>query len=157
MTESPVNRAENWMAFWRLHYHLVWSTYGREPLIDSIRERIVHPCVYGKAKELGLLIHAIGGVADHVHVVASIPPRLNVAECVGKLKGASSRRVNRELGGAAFRWQGGYGALSIGERSLPKVIAYVCNQQVHHGTGRPIAIYERCMAHDDGVGSVIDG
>jgi hypothetical protein len=34
MKGSPVNRAGNRMAFWRLHYHLVWSTYGREPLIN---------------------------------------------------------------------------------------------------------------------------
>jgi len=83
--------------------------------------------------------------------VASIPPRLSVAECVGKLKGASSHRANLETRGGAFCWQGGYGALSIGERSLASVMAYVRSQGEHHGAGRPIAIYERCTEEDDGL------
>ena len=139
------------MAYWRLHYHLVWTTYRREPLIDPSCEALIHQCLYGKAKELGILIHAVGNVEDHVHVVASFPPRLSVADCVGKLKGASSHRVNREAGQRAFRWQGGYGALSLGERSLSTIIAYVRNQREHHGAGRPVAIYERCTEEDDGV------
>ena len=139
------------MAFWRLHYHLIWTTYQREPLIDAAREVLIHQTVYGKAKELGLLIHAVGGIEDHLHVVASIPPRLSVADCVGKLKGASSHRVNLEVRDGAFRWQGGYGALSIGARSLAQAIAYVRNQREHHGAGRPMAIYERCTDEDDGV------
>jgi hypothetical protein len=74
------------MGFWRLHYHLVWGTYGREPLMDPARETLIHQTVYGKAKELGVLIHAVGGIEDHIHMVVSIPPRLSVAECVGKLR-----------------------------------------------------------------------
>lgn len=139
------------MAYWRLHYHLIWTTYRREPLIGADCEALIHHTLFGKAKELGVLIHAIGSVEDHVHVVASLPPRVSVADCVGKLKGASSHRVNQETAPRAFRWQGGYGALSLGERSLATVIAYVRNQRKHHGAGRPIAIYERSMEEDDGV------
>jgi putative transposase len=140
------------MAFWRLHYHLVWGTYRRELLIERKVEQLVYQALYGKAKELRLLVHAIGGVADHVHVVASIPPAVALADCVGQLKGASSHRVNREAGRGVFRWQGGYGALSIGGRSLAAVIAYVRNQREHHAVGgSAVAIYECCTEEDDGV------
>jgi putative transposase len=139
------------MAYWRLHYHLVWTTHRREPLIDRATEDLIHRALYGKAKELGVLVHAVGGVEDHVYAVVSIPPRLTVADCVGKLKGASSHRVNQETGQCAFRWQGGYGALSIGDRSLTTVIAYVRHQREHHRMGRVVALYERCMEEDDGV------
>jgi putative transposase len=105
------------MAYWRLHYHLIWTTYRREPLIGADCEAVIHHTLFGKAKELGVLIHAIGTVEDHVHVVASIPPRVSVADCVGKLKGASSHRVNQDTASRAFRWQGGYGGLSLGARS----------------------------------------
>jgi REP element-mobilizing transposase RayT len=108
--------------------------------------------LYGKAKELGILVHAVGGVEDHVHAVVSIPPRLGVADCVGKLKGATSHRVNQETGQSAFRWQGGYGALSIGGRSLATVIAYARNQREHHRSGGSlVAVYERCTEEEDGV------
>jgi hypothetical protein len=90
-------------------------------------------------------------------MVVSIPPRLAVADCVGALKGASSHRVNQETQQGAFRWQGGYGALSIGGRSLASVIAYVRNQRKHHRNPESlISIYERCAEADDGVVIVAD-
>jgi REP element-mobilizing transposase RayT len=145
------------MAYWRLHYHFVWTTYRRETLIDSAGQALIHQTLYGKAKELGILIHAVGNVEDHVHVVPPIPPRLSIADCVGKFKGASSHRVNQESRQRTFRWQGGYGALSLGERSLETVIAYVRNQPEHHGRGRAVALYERCTDEDDGVRLTSDG
>ena len=139
------------MAYWRLHYHLVWATCRREPLIDAAGEALVRRTLYGKAKELGVLIHALGNVEDHVHVVASMPPKLSVADCVGKFKGASSHRVNQERRHRTFQWQAGYGALTLGARSLATVIAYVRNQRAHHDMARVVALYERCTEEDDGV------
>ena len=92
------------MAYWRLHYHLVWATDEREPSIDAAIADVIHRVMYGKAKELGLVIHAVGGVEDHLHIVVSVPPKLALADCVGKLKGASSHAVNLgRQGAAAFR------------------------------------------------------
>lgn len=145
------------MAYWRLHYHLVWTCYEREPLIDAPREHVMRRTVYGKAKELGFIVHAIGGTADHLHVVASIPPKLSVAECVGQLKGGSAHAVNLEgPDGNSFRWQAGYGALSVGSQSLAVVVAYVLKQAEHHRAGSTIAVYERIAERDDGVVVVLE-
>ncbi len=56
------------MAHWRLHYHLIWTTYGRAPLIGPTTEKLIHSTLYGKAKELSLLVHAVGGIEDHMQV-----------------------------------------------------------------------------------------
>ena len=146
-----MNRAGEFVAYWRLHYHLVWATYRRAPLIDPACEVLIHQTLYGKAKELGILIYAVGNVEDHVHMVASIPPKRSIADCVGKFKGATSHRVNQGSPQRTFQWQGGYGALSIGGRSLASVISYVRNQREHHRSGRTIAIYERCTEEGNGV------
>ncbi len=42
-----------------------------------------------------------------------------------------------------FEWQEGYGVISLGERSLPRAVAYVANQRVHHAEGSVIRYYER--------------
>jgi len=42
-----------------------------------------------------------------------------------------------------FKWQGGYGALSIGERSLETVMEYAAKQKEHHHENKLIALYER--------------
>ena len=124
------------MTYWRLHYHLIWGTYERE--------KIFYGVLYNKGKELGLKIHAAGNIEDHVHIVVSIPPKLAVADCVRHLKGASAFAINHMNGSdGKFKWQGGYGALRVGERSLGMVMEYAAKQKEHHSTNNVIAAYER--------------
>ncbi|MEO0986203.1 MAG: IS200/IS605 family transposase [Cyanobacteria bacterium J06639_14] len=122
------------MALWRLHYHLVWATKYRAPIIDPRWEADLYGYMIGKAVSLGCIVHAINGTADHIHVVASIPPTLTVAEFVKGLKGSSSRHRNRVAlsGTERFQWQVGYGAFSVSGRQLQRAIAYVENQKQHH-------------------------
>jgi len=132
------------MSHWRLHYHLVWATYQREPQITAARGQLIRATLYAKARELGLTLHEVGGMEEHLHLVVSVPPSLAVADCVRHLKGATSRAVNRSRATAApFRRQDSYGALTIGGRSLTAVIAYVRNQRQHHHTDTTIPAYER--------------
>jgi len=130
--------------YWRLHYHFVWATCERAPLITANVERVVHQTVCAKARELGLVLHAVGSVSDHVHIVASIPPTRCVAEIVKQLKGASSRAVHLSVSaGSDFRWQAGYGALTVGGAALARVIDYVRRQPQHHANGALVAVYEQ--------------
>jgi len=131
------------MTYWRLHYHLIWATFERQPSITSEREKMIYGVLYRKAGELGVKIHAAGNVEDHIHVVASIPPKLSVADCVKNFKGASAYAVNHMEGSdSLFKWQEGYGALSIGERSLEDVMAYAAHQKDHHRETTVVTMYE---------------
>lgn len=137
------------MAYWRLHYHAVWTTYRREPLISAAHERVIRTTLYAKARELGLTLHEVGGMEEHLHVVLSAPPTVAVADWIRHLKGATSRAVNRARDtNSAFRWQDSYGALSIGGRSLATVIAYVRNQRQHHLAGTVLSAYEQTNEAD---------
>ncbi len=137
------------MTYWRLHYHLIWATFQREPIITVEREKMFYVVLYNKAKELEVKIHAAGNVEDHAHVVASIPPKLSVADCIRHFKGASSFSINHMKGSdGEFKWQEGYGALSIGERSLEAVKEYAARQKEHHRENKIIGVYER-MEEDD--------
>jgi len=132
------------MTYWRLHYHLIFATFERQPILTGEREKVFYGVLNGKAKELDLKIHAAGNVDDHVHVVLSIPPKLSVADCVKHIKGACAFALNHMPDSdGQFKWQEGYGALSIGERSLETVMAYAANQKEHHKHRDVIALYER--------------
>ena len=140
------------MSYWRLHYHLVWASYQRVPLLDESLERQVYGTILGKAKDLGVIIHAIGNIEDHIHVAASIPPKLAVADCVKHFKGASSHYVNHQPGASGgFGWQDGYGALTFGDRAMEDIVAYVRNQKEHHRQKTTRAPFERMTEEDDGV------
>jgi REP element-mobilizing transposase RayT len=132
------------MTYWRLHYHLIWATYNREQSLTPEREKMFYGVLYKKGEELGLKIHAAGNMEDHAHVVVSIPPKLAVADCVRHVKGASAFAINHMAGSdGQFKWQGGYGALTVGERSLETVMEYAAKQKDHHRENRLVAMYER--------------
>ena len=132
------------MTYWRLHYHLIWATDNREPSITPEREKMFYGVLYQKAKDLDLKIHAAGNIEDHVHVVLSIPPKLSVADAVRHIKGTSAFAINHMDGSdGTFKWQGGYGALSVGEHSLEIVMEYATKQKEHHSENKLIAVFER--------------
>ncbi len=140
------------MAYWRLHYHLVWATYQRAPLLTEQVEKEIYGAVIGKARELGVIMHAIGGLEDHIHVVASIPPKIAVADCIRLFKGASSHHVNHQpAAGSNFGWQDGYGALTFGDAAMSDIVAYVRNQKEHHCCKTTRPAFERMSVEDEGV------
>lgn len=133
------------MPYYQLFYHLVWSTKNREHLLTSHVEPIIHNYVRTKAIGLGAIVFALNGVEDHVHVVASIPPRIAVATFVGQIKGVASTNFNKSYHDhPPFFWQKEYGAFSFDGKRLPNYIAYVEQQKEHHANQRTIPILERC-------------
>ncbi len=122
------------MPLWELNYHFVWATHQRQPLITSVREPTLYRIIQARTHELGGCVHAIGGIADHIHVIASIPPNIAPSESIKLLKGRSSRylNMNHPDPDAHFKWQEEYGVFSISERNLNLAIAYVQNQKHHH-------------------------
>ena len=132
------------MPYWRLFYHLVWATKDREPLIQAALEKRLHGAIRAKADELGALVHAVGGTEDHVHLVASAPPALSLAQFVGQVKGNSSHFANNELAlSSQFAWQAEYGVVSFGGKQLDRVVRYVLHQREHHRDGTTIPFLER--------------
>lgn len=141
------------MPYWQLFYHFIWATKRREPLMTPA----VAPEIYGflrsKAIGLGATVFAVNGVADHVHMVVAIPPRLAVATFIGQVKGVASAKVNKVgLIGTPFYWQEEYGVFSFDAKRLPHFIAYVERQQQHHAEHTAINVLERT---EDQEGQII--
>ena len=77
------------MPYWRLFYHLIWATRGREPLITPQLEPIVHRQLRQIAQHHGIGVYAVGGIENHVHVAVLIPPSLAVSAAIKRIKGSS--------------------------------------------------------------------
>jgi putative transposase len=109
--------------------HCVWSTKNREPLLNSdLRERL-WPYLGGIARESKMKALAIGGVADHIHMLISLPATLSVAKAVQLLKGNSSKWIHETFPKMrSFEWQEGYGAFSLGVSAVEATISYIRNQ-----------------------------
>src|SRR5215217_2405923 len=117
------------VAYWRLFYHLVWSTQRRHPQIDDETAELLRRSFRATCHDLHVIVHAIGTMPDHVHLAVSIPPTVAVTDAISRLKGSASHLVNRTMTrDDRFSWQNEYAVLSFGERHLPSVVDYVLNQ-----------------------------
>ena len=115
--------------------HLVWATWDREPLLEGEIRRLAYRAISAKCEELGVAVLALGGVADHVHLLVRLPLTMSVAQLVKDIKGSSghllaSAAIERNT---FFKWQGAYGALSVSPRDLDMIKGYIARQEAHHG------------------------
>jgi putative transposase len=113
--------------------HVVFSTAERRATIrDEIRDRL-HAYLGGIARENGILTLAIGGAAEHVHLLLSIPPTVSVAKAVQLLKSGSSKWIHEKFPASRnFAWQEGYGAFSVGVSQKTATVKYILTQEQHH-------------------------
>ena len=130
------------MSYWRLYYHVIWSTKDHRSLIDPAWEKSLYSYLGAKAQALGCIPHAINGTANHLHLVLSIPPRLAIARAIGQLKSASSHRLNGEHPESGFAWQTEYNIFTVSEAGLERIVGYVKAQKQHHAQGTVIPGFE---------------
>ena len=113
--------------------HVTFSTSGRTPLLTDAIRLDVHAYLGGILRELDAIPIAVGGTADHVHMLIRLPANLALADCLRILKANSSRWVKQRWSQQRkFAWQGGYGAFSVSESRRAAVIRYIRDQAQHH-------------------------
>lgn len=118
--------------FLSLHYHVVFSTKNRLPLIeDSWRIRF-HAFLGGVVSQLGGVPESVGGVSDHVHLLMGLRATHRLSDIMRDIKSTSSRWVREVLLLPSFGWQDGYAAFTVSPSSRESVRPYIENQEAHH-------------------------
>ena len=117
--------------FLSLHYHIVFSTKDRRPYVKSDWRPQLHEHLGGTVRGLGGVPEIIGGVEDHVHLLAGLRAIHCLAEFMQELKKASSI-WSAEKHEKDFSWQEGYAAFSVSWTHLDAVRKYIATQEEHH-------------------------
>ena len=113
--------------------HFTWSTARREPCLDLEMRDDLYSYIGGIMKDKNAKLIAAGGMFDHVHLYASMPSTISVADFVNAVKANSSRWVHESYSGLRnFAWQEGYGAFSVSKSEEGRVVRYIGNQENHH-------------------------
>jgi putative transposase len=115
-----------------LHYHLVFSTKDRIGSIEDRWRLRLHDYLGGALRGLGGFPEGIGGVADHVHILAGLKATHCLADVLRELKKGSSSWVRQEVGVRSFAWQEGYAAFSVSATARGGVQNYIRRQEAHH-------------------------
>jgi putative transposase len=113
--------------------HIVFSTKQRSSWIqpEIIGDLHAYMAAIGRAQKA--LVHEIGGVEDHVHLLVSLPRTLAISDLIEEIKKGSSKWIKTkgkiyEL----FSWQSGYGAFSVSESNFEMTKKYITSQREHH-------------------------
>jgi REP element-mobilizing transposase RayT len=115
-----------------LHYHIVFSTKDRMPLIAATWRDRLHGYIGGVARNLDGVAEIVGGVADHVHLLIGLRAAHCLADVVRDITAISSRWVHEEIHSTAFQWQEGYGAFTVSASQRGIVHDYIVRQEEHH-------------------------
>jgi putative transposase len=134
-----------------LYLHCVWATWDRLPLITPALEPAIFAAIHAKYNELQSACLAMGGLPDHVHVLVRLHTTVAVADLLRELKGASSHLMTHAIRpGEFFKWQGAYGAFTLGKQDVPTVINYIEHQKQHHAGGELWDDWEQTTIEEDG-------
>jgi REP element-mobilizing transposase RayT len=116
--------------------HLVFSTKERRPFLnDPDLRRDMHAYLAGISRGVDCPVVLVGGVADHVHLLARQSRSISLAEWVKELKRGSSLWIkDRAPALETFHRQAGYGAFSVSQSQSSRVEQYIADQELHHRT-----------------------
>ncbi len=98
---------------------------------DSHLRQTLHAYLGEVSKRLDCAPIVIGGVEDHVHLLARFGRTIAQADWVKELKRVSNEWIQKE-GIMDFQWQAGYAAFSVSQSNLEEVRDYILRQEEHH-------------------------
>ena len=114
--------------------HLVWTTWDREPLLKGEIEQEAYALIQSQCAKMKVIVYALGGMPDHVHLLISLPRTLCLADFMEAVKGTSSKTLNDTHGSPiwAFKWQSGYSDHSVSPSQVALITHYIETQKQHH-------------------------
>lgn len=112
--------------------HVTFSTKQRESTIATEVEADLYSYIGGICRRMQSSLLAMGGTADHVHLMISLGKTIALSDLMMVVKRDSSKWMKERGRTKQFAWQDGYFAFSIGESGVRGLRAYISRQKEHH-------------------------
>ena len=123
------------MAYTQLRYHFNTATKCRRRLILPEVELVLYPALYELGEQAGGKVLLVGGISDHVHLLAAVRPDIPLTYFMRDLKKESSKIVRAAFPDLDFGWQDSFGAFTVDPMNMDGIAAYIRNQKQHHNEG----------------------
>ena len=120
-------------ATYNINYHLVWCPKYRRPVLaGAVGVRLAELLPQITAEVEGEILDLVV-MADHIHMFASFPPTLAIAQIMHKLKGESSHQLRGEFPHLRSQlpslWSRSYYIGTAGQVSAETIQAYINAQR----------------------------
>ena len=115
--------------------HFVFNTYCRRMTIRAENEESLYRFIWKWLKEKRCKLLRIGGIPNHIHILVDINPTMSKSRLAGELKRVSSLWMKQSGLFPEFEgWGNEYFGFSKSASDKNKVIEYIKNQKIHHGS-----------------------
>jgi putative transposase len=78
---------------WHCQYHIIWTPKYRFRIVTGEIADEVETCIRVFSEQAKGEIIELNVQADHVHLLAMVPPKLSISEYIGIIKGRTAIRV----------------------------------------------------------------
>ncbi|MCE5229461.1 IS200/IS605 family transposase [bacterium] len=113
-------------------YHIIFGPKNRQPVITAEIQPRLYEYLGGIIRNHRGVLYEIGGINDHVHMLV----RWNtdaIKDLVREMKSDSTKWIHKTFNGHKdFYWQSGGGIFTVSHSMVPRVMAYIRNQALHH-------------------------
>lgn len=121
---------------YNLHAHLVFTPKYRRRVFSRKMLVTLEQVMSDVCTDFAASMEEFNGEADHVHLLITYPPQVQLSKLVNSLKGVSSRRLRAEFGPQLRKnlwgdhlWSPSYFVGSVGGAPLSVVKEYILNQK----------------------------
>ena len=119
----------------QLYTHVVFHTKSTGIVIRDEDLNRVFEYIGGIIRSEGSIPIAVGGVADHIHILMTLPKTIAMSDFVRVIKAKSSKWLKTvDAYYEPFQWQEGYGAFSVSPSLMARTTRYIFGQAEHHKT-----------------------
>jgi REP element-mobilizing transposase RayT len=118
----------------KIYAHAIWSTQNRMPFLDKDICPELYAIMSNAVASHGGVIHEIGGISDHVHLLLEIPKNRALSDLIREIKTSAThwlKMIDRSRF-RDFEWQTGYGAYTTSLTTVDIVKGYIQQQEEHH-------------------------
>ena len=121
-------------SFSRVLIHAVWSTHNRIRCLDKSDRHLLYDQIGKTISTGGSIMHEIGGVEDHVHMLIEMARNTSLSDLMKDVKTSATHWLKQsgESKHRDFSWQTGFGGFSVSLSNLEVVKNYIQQQEEHH-------------------------
>jgi putative transposase len=137
------------MPFIKVYIHFVWTTKCRQPMLQNPSHRVImHQHIRENALKKDIFIDHLAVQEEHCHCLVSLGKEQTMSKVMQLIKGESSFWFNQQkFMRLKLDWQDEYFANSVSESVLPRVRAYIRNQDSHHKKRNFEEEYKQLLEH----------
>lgn len=117
----------------QLYFHIVFAVKGRNNFISEQWKSELYKYISGIIANKDQKLMIVNGMPNHIHLLIGTKPNCNLSDLIRDIKANSSKWMNeKKFTKFHFEWQTGFGAFTVSQSGVPKVIEYIKNQEEHH-------------------------